>query len=195
METFSLDLGLSWWRRLVGRNPLVRTSDRIEAMARALAVVVVLMAVPCVGAFATEIREARATSYELQAIDRHETAAVAVADSRLHSRANGQSFDVLARWVAEDGVHVDVVPVADVVRAGDHVGLWVDARGRRVDAPTPSGRASTEAVGWAVLSWSAVAATAALAVHGLRRRLTSARYLEWDRALEALAGGGGRTSH
>jgi hypothetical protein len=38
MQTFTLGLRRSWWIRVLGRNPLVRTSDRVEALVLALAV-------------------------------------------------------------------------------------------------------------------------------------------------------------
>ena len=82
----------------------------------------------------------------------------------MHFYANSQTFDVRARWVAENGLHVDTIAVADMVRAGEHVGIWVDSHGRHVDAPTPPGRAGTEAVGWATLSWLVLAGMVALAL-------------------------------
>lgn len=187
VETFTLDLGRSWWARLLGRNPLVRGSDRIEAIVCAVMVMGLLGVMPVVGTFATAFREARASSYEQQAVSRHQTTALAVEDARLHAYANSQAFDVTARWVTASGLHVDTVAVADMVRSGERFGIWVDDSGQRVDPPTPPGHAATEAVGLAVLAWLTVAASAHLAVQGLRRRLNRARYVEWDRDLESLA--------
>lgn len=187
METFTLDLGRSAWVRLLGRNPLVRISDRIEVISHGLAVIVLLIAIPIAGTFAATIRQERAATYEAQAISRHESTALAIEDAAFHSHANSQTFDVKARWVGANGLHVDTIAVADMVHAGDHVGIWVDSLGRHVDAPTPPDRAGTYAVGVATLSWLAFAAVAALALHGLRRTLNRARDREWDRDLESLA--------
>ena len=40
MQTFAIGLGRGWAVRLLGRNPLVRSSDRIEVMVLGLAVLV-----------------------------------------------------------------------------------------------------------------------------------------------------------
>ena len=193
METFALDLGRSWGVRLVGRNPLVRNTDRLETFAYVLTVIILLIAIPVAGTLATATREARTAVYEREASSRHETTAVATTDARLHAGANSQTFDVSARWSADDGQHVDTVDVPDMVRRGDRFTIWVDDRGRDVGAPSPPSRAAKEAVGWAVLSWASVAALTALALRGLHCRLRRIRYIEWDRDLRSLVNGGGRS--
>jgi hypothetical protein len=50
METFTLAPVGGWIVRAFGRNPLVRTSDRIEALLLILAVTVALAAAPIAGA-------------------------------------------------------------------------------------------------------------------------------------------------
>jgi hypothetical protein len=195
MDTFTLDWGPSWAVRLVGRNQLVRSSDRLESFAVTLAAIAVLVAVPFAAAFGTSVKEARSLTYARQ-VSRHQTTASAVADARLHEQINRQTLDVKARWPAEDGIHVGTVSVPDVVRAGDRFDIWIDANGNYAEAPTPPSRAAAEAVGWAALSWIAVAAVAAAGVYALRRRLDRARYADWDRALKSLAGNdGGRANH
>jgi hypothetical protein len=52
METFTLDLP-RWMRRIREHNPLLRTSDRIEALTLVVAVVVAVLAAPFAGAVAT----------------------------------------------------------------------------------------------------------------------------------------------
>lgn len=192
METFTLHLGRAWVARLLGRNPLVRNNDRLEMIAYLLAVTILLVSIPIAGAFATTIHEARTAVYEREALSRHETTAVAMTDARMHPDANGQTFDVNARWSAEDGRHVDVVDVVDVVRRGDQFTIWVDDRGRDVGAPSPPSRAAAEAVGWAALSWAAVAAVTALGLGGLHGCLRRIRDTEWDHDLRSLSAGGGR---
>ena len=55
---------VAWWRwrlaQLRGRNPLVRTSDRIEVAVMALAIVASLAVVPFAGAIGTAIHDAHA---------------------------------------------------------------------------------------------------------------------------------------
>jgi hypothetical protein len=55
METFTLAPVGGWIVRAFGRNPLVRTSDRIEALLLILAVAVALAAAPIAGAIGTAV--------------------------------------------------------------------------------------------------------------------------------------------
>ena len=52
MQTFTIGLGRDWWVRLLGRNPLVRSRDRIEVMVLSLAVLLTVVAVPIGGRLA-----------------------------------------------------------------------------------------------------------------------------------------------
>ena len=61
METFTVGLGDRWWSRVGSRNPLVRSSDRIEAMVLSLAVLLTLVAVPIAGAIDTFVYDAHHT--------------------------------------------------------------------------------------------------------------------------------------
>ena len=45
MQTFTLGLGV-WFQRLVARNPLVRSSDRVETIAVLLIVALAVLAIP-----------------------------------------------------------------------------------------------------------------------------------------------------
>jgi len=196
MDIFTLNWCRSWLVRLFGRNELVRASDRLEAAGAAVAAVVVTLAIPIVAAVGTSLTDTWSAGYAQEALNRHPTTATALADARLHEHVHDQTFDVKARWSAEDGIHVDTVDVPDVVRRGDRFEIWVDDRGNHTGPPPPPSRAATEALGWTALTWMALAATMVAAVTGLRRRLECGRHADWDRALEALAGNdGGRANH
>lgn len=186
MDTFTLGWGRGWWVRLTGGNPLVRNGDRAEAICIALAAVVLTMAVPVVAALGTSVHDNRSALYAQQALSRHTTTATALADARLHVGVNSQTFDVKAQWSAEGVMHFGTIPAPGMVRAGEHVDMWIDDRGNHVAAAASPSRAATEAVGWSALSWMALAAAVIGAVYGLRRKLRGIRYAEWDRELESL---------
>lgn len=194
METFRIDLGRSWFVRLLGRHPLVRTSDRIEALVFAVAAVAVVLAVPIVAAMGTALHDSRSRMYTEQEQHAHSAVATALADSETTVYANAVDFSVQVRWKTFGSNHVGVTRVTDWVHAGDHVDIWVDERGDQVAAPTPPSRAGQEALGAAVLMWTVVASVAATFVVLSRRRLNRVRYDEWDRELRTLAGGGRFTS-
>ncbi|GAA2777033.1 hypothetical protein [Mycolicibacterium pallens] len=58
MQTFTLTTG-RWLQRLIGRNPIVRGSDRLEAGALVVVLIVALLALPLAGAVGTAVFDAR----------------------------------------------------------------------------------------------------------------------------------------
>lgn len=196
METFTLVWGRGWWVRLFGRNKLVRGNDRLEACCVALAAIVVIVALPVSAAWGTSVKDARESIYAQQWQTRHRIEATATEDAQADAEISRQALTVGARWSTGGRTHAGAVTPPDMVHAGDRFSIWVDDSGAPVPAPTPLGRAVSDAIGAAVLSWLAVSATLLLLVLLLRRRLTRARYGEWDRELDSLAGNdGGRTNH
>lgn len=61
METFTLGLP-QWAQRLRSRNPLLRNSDRVEALALVIAFTVVVLAIPVAGAIGTAVYDAGANA-------------------------------------------------------------------------------------------------------------------------------------
>ena len=190
MQTFTIHLGRNFLRRLLGRHPLVRTSDRIEALAVVLAVLMAVIAVPVVGAMGTAIHETRSRVYAEQALTRHVVKANAIEHSEAVPYGNAVDLNVKARWNAFGGNHVEVVPVTSAVKAGEVVDVWVDETGHRVAAPSPSGRAGEEALGAAVVVWLCFVGVVVGCVVFSRHRLNRTRYAAWDRDLKMLSGGG-----
>ncbi|MGH3677775.1 MAG: hypothetical protein ACRDU5_18985 [Mycobacterium sp.] len=79
LETFTVRLPRWPIFGLLSRNPLVRRSDRIEALVLALAVVVLLLAVPVAAAVGTVVHDSRRDVYAEQAQTRHVVTATSVA--------------------------------------------------------------------------------------------------------------------
>ncbi len=196
MEMFTVDWGRSWLVRLLGRNPLVRSTDRWETFAATLAVIAVITAVPIAAAFGTAMKDSRSAVYAQQALNRHETPATALENATLNAQVYTQTFHVRARWAAAGTVHVGTVSAPAMVHPGDRIDIWTDESGSLSRPPIPVGSAGTEAVGWAVLSWMVVAGVVATGLYGLHRTFNRARYAGWDHDLDSLAGNdGGRAAH
>jgi hypothetical protein len=188
---------VAWWRwRLAqarGRNPLVRTSDRIEVAVMALAVAISLFSVPVAGAIATAVHDNRAHAYAAEQQDRHRVAATATADTPTSPR--GTVGVVQARWQFGDVENAGAFTSEAPVKEGSRVDIWVDSKGRQVSAPAPSWQPGVDAIGAAVGFWLAVTAGAALLVALLRRGLKRARYAGWNREIASLVhDDGGRTN-
>ena len=178
METFTLAPVGGWIVRAFGRNPLVRTSDRIEALLLILAVTVALAAAPIAGAIGTAVYEARSHAIVERATSRHTVTAIAVEDS---------VTTVLPYTIDTITEHTGSFEWDDMVKAGDRLTIWVDSDGNYVGPPTPTSRAGADAVAAGLATWlGAVAATSAL-MASLRSRLNRLRYAGWERNLRCLA--------
>jgi hypothetical protein len=194
METFTLALG-GWIGRAFGRNPLVRTGDRIEAMLLMLAVTAALIAAPIAGAIGTAVYDTRSHEYAEQAMSRHTVAAKAIEDSTTSVRPNSDTITVAIRWRIDGIEHTGSVALDQTVQAGDSLTIWVDRDGNYVAPPTPASQAGSYAVGIGVLTWlGAVVATVTFTAL-LRSRLNRLRSAKWDREFKTLADDdGGRTN-
>jgi hypothetical protein len=182
---------VAWWRwrlaQAFGRNPLVRTSDRIEAAVMALAIAVSLAAMPVAGAVGTAVHDAQSRAYAAEQQERHRVTTTA----KPESGASPLGRVVAARW-----------PVGDVENAGSFQWndgtsseVWLDRQGRQVGPPAPSWHADADAVIAAMGIWLSVTAAAAILVALVRRWLKHARSAAWNRDIAILVDDtGGRTN-
>ncbi len=200
MDTFTLRLP-RWpvLLRLLGRDPLVRTTDRIEALVLVLAVVVSLLAVPIAAAVGTAVNDSRRHLYAEQADARH-TVVATVADVPASQILRTGTTIVQARWTADGAEHTGTAKAQSTTKTGDPIEIWVDNNGAQAPAPTPTTRAAVEAVTGALAIWICVAATAATLFTLTRAVCDRIRFTGWQHDLEHLVGNGdgyqrpGRTS-
>ena len=192
METFALG-PRGVFARAFGQNPLVRFSDRVETIAVLLAVAISLIGVPFAAAFGTSVHEQRAHMYAQQTHDLHQLAAVATANSTIVPRGYSVEIHVPVTWHAKGATRTDVITVAEPVRAGADVTIWLDRDGGLARPPAPPTRAGVEAVGAALAVWLGLSAVCTLVVVLIRARLDRARAKAWDHDLQTLSGDGGRS--
>jgi hypothetical protein len=181
--------------RLFSHDPLVRTSDRIEAAVVTLAALVVVIAAACAGALGTMVHDARAQMYIEQAKTRHPVVAIAVEDSKktiTPEAAPGTTGSrVYARWQANGTDHAGVIRWDEDVKAGDRLQIWVDADGNRVNQPSPASRAITDAVSVAIVAWLSVVLAVTGVVNAVRAHTSATRDAQWEREIRCLLGGEG----
>jgi hypothetical protein len=182
--------------RLFSRNPLIRTSDRIEAAVVTLAVLLVVIAAACAGVLGTIIHDTETQNYLQQAETRHAVVATAVDDSKLAVSPETTASTVSARWQVNGTDHADVLGWDYAVKAGEPLPIWVDAKGNRVDRPTPVERAAVDALSAAVVGWLIVVLAAAQVVCAVRAHANRMRDAQWERDIRCLVDDdGGRTNH
>ncbi|MCV7278380.1 hypothetical protein H7J88_01810 [Mycolicibacterium flavescens] len=182
-----------WWRwRLVhalGRNPLVRTSDRIEVTIAAMAIAAVLVAIPVAAAMATAIHDERGHAYAAQAERHLQVHATVTQASATLPRTNVSVVE--ATWSLGGVERVGRFQWDQPVRAGQSIEIVVDENGERVVPLDPWWRAGLDGTIAAITFWLAVAAAAAGCVAVSRPCLRRVRYAAWDRDIASLADDGG----
>ena len=196
METFTVRLP-RWpvLLRLTGRNPLVRTVDRIEALVLVLAVVVALLAVPIAAAAGTAIYDSGRHIYAKQANTRHTVAATVVDGDAVQPLSRTSTTAVPARWIAANTEHTGMIEAPSTIRTGETVTIWVDTTGEQVNEPTPASRAAVEAAMSAMVIWIFVAAMAAALFAVTRSACDRLRFTRWKHDLELLVGNGDDYQH
>ncbi len=181
--------------RVFSRNPLVRTSDRIDAAMIPLAVVLVAVAAVCAGLFGTIVHDVETHKYLEEAKSRHTVVATAVDDSAKGLIPESTAADVHARWKANGVDHVGLISWDRPVKAGAALQIWVDADGNRVDQPRPVALAGADAVLFAAVAWWVVVLATAQTVVVVRAHTARVRDAQWDREIRSLVeDDGGRTN-
>ncbi|WP_375481467.1 hypothetical protein [uncultured Mycobacterium sp.] len=177
MLRFTLDPWRWWPVRWFTRNPLVRKSDRVEALVIMFAIMASLGAAPVAGAVGSAVYAAGHQLYAHEALTRHPGTESAVGSNRTERVDPGTA-----------------VPV-DQAKADQTSKVWIDNDGKQVAPPTPTSVAATEGIIAAAATLLAVVipvATFALCVHSRLRRI---RYAEWERELRCLVSDdGGRNN-
>lgn len=185
METFTIGLADQWWLRVLGRNPLIRRSDRIEALVVCLAVLLCVVAIPIAAAVGTAVHDVRMRYYAEQAQARHQVTATAGEDALVEFQPNHVSFSARTSWTFAGRKHADVVAWSDRVKSGDQQTIWVNDAGDDVGPPPSPRQATSDGIGAAFAAWSLVAAASAVSVYVVRRRLERWRFAQWDREITA----------
>ena len=184
LETFTVRLPRWPIFGLFGRNPLLRASDRIEALVLALAVMVLLLAVP-VG---TAVHDSRRDVYAQQHHTRHLVTATITDDTAAQNISRTNTATMAARWSAAGAEHTGPVTAQSATKPGDHVAIWVDNNGALTDEPTPTTRAGVDAVTATLVMWAGVTAAAAILLAGTRAVCDRIRATRWQHAIDTLIG-------
>jgi hypothetical protein len=188
-DTFTLRLPRWRFVRLLGRNPLIRLSDRIEALVLALAVVMVsVLAGPIAATVGAAVHDSHSRSHAEQAQNRHTVIATVTGDKFVRRDTLGQTVTVPARWFAAGTEHTGAVSAPPRVKTGDSIDIWVAEDGSYLGPPlrTPV----DAAVAAAVATWFGVVIAAAAVFSGIRAALIRARHARWQRDFDRLVGNG-----
>jgi len=186
---------IRWWTvRVFRRSALARTADRVEAWAVAAGIVMLLVAAYPAWVVGQTGYAARSHAIAAEAASHHPVEATALGNSRSEpsiSESVETTFVVDVRWFAQNATHDAVAKVDHPVKAGDHVGIWLNDAGKVTTPPLTDADARIAAIGTVALLWLTMAAMVGAAFAMLRKVLDGARDRGWDRGLRELVGNGG----
>ena len=181
-----------WWRlRPWSANPLMRGSDRIEAVAVVLMVAAVLMLVPLAGVVGT-VSYAQLTERSHQEITGSRQVPALVLDNGVSDvsvretvpESSSVPEPVRARWEVDGIEHTGQVGLETRARVGETVRIWVDEAGNYIPAPQTGTENAIAAFGTAsaFLALGAMGCVVTvLGVHGVMNRHRMARWQqEWQ---------------
>lgn len=184
METFTAHPP-RWLSMLWDRNPLIRASDRLEAFALVLTIVLALLAAPVAGAVGTAVYDSRSRHHAEQAQSR---TAVTATVTGLPARSDPTR--VQARWFAAGAEHTGLVQARSAPRTGESFEISVNQDGSYAGPPPMS--AAREAVLVALAVWLNATAAVALVFAGVRSVLHHRRLSAWRPELVHTRDGGGK---
>ncbi|HEX7827168.1 MAG TPA: hypothetical protein VF477_19860 [Mycobacterium sp.] len=183
---------IRWYFHALGFNPLIRTTDRLEALAVLGAFITALIAIPVAGQAGDVVYASAAHTADLQSRDRHPVQAQVLAGSGrmpadVESSASGGPTSITAQWHEGTKVRTEQIASTSMAKAGDTLTIWLDDTGKVVTAPLTKDDAELSAAVASGTVWVALVAFGALAVFLIRRVLDRARYRSWERELHLLA--------
>ncbi len=184
METFTVPLPRRLFAQLFSRNPLIRATDRVEALILVFVVAVSLIAVPISAAVGTAVHDSRSRQYAEQVQTRRPVTATVIGESHPRRNLESSTVTVPARWFAAGAERTGDVTAPLTAKIGDDVAIWVDDEGRPVARPVNTAR--DEALAFAVATWWAVSALAVAMFARAHITLDRLRYDRWQQSFDRL---------
>ncbi|CAN5666338.1 membrane protein [soil metagenome] len=178
---------LSWYLRALGRNPLIRASDRLEAFAVLGVLATALFALPVAAQAGGQVYDAGVRTAEEQAQTRHSVKAVALEGSTSLPADFDNPAYVPAQWHEGSRLRTEQVIAPTEVTAGQPLTIWLDEAGKVVAAPQTAEDAELSAVAAAGTLWVVIVACSTLLALVIRRRLDRSRDRAWERELHLMA--------
>ena len=165
-----------WYLRALGFNPLIRASDRLEALAALAVLVTALLAVPAAARAGDLIYDADMRTANEQALTRHAVQAVAVDGSaRMPVDFDSPAY-VRAQWREGTHLRTEQVITPATLKPGESLKVWLDDGGKVVAAPRTPDDAKLSATVTAGSVWLAIVVCSAMLAFGFRRWLDGSRF-------------------
>jgi hypothetical protein len=199
MRAFSLRPWFWWIAHALGRNPLLRWTDRVEAWVIVFAILVALAAAPVCALAAAGVYRSHHQLYATQSSQRRTVTATVVEMGQPQHKPHTTGVTVLVVWLVgaggarggEDHVgHTEWASTDRDVNPGDRMDIWVNDGGAPVAPPTPPSQAGVDALGFGAGIWFVVMLGLTVFVGLVRSPLNRIRRVQWEREIKGFADGG-----
>jgi hypothetical protein len=183
---------LRWYVHALGFNPLIRTTDRLEALAVLAALLTALIAIPAAAQAGDLVYASAVHTADEQAHDRHAVEALVV-DGSTRMPADSEAptssapISVRAQWHEGTRVRTEQITTSSMAKTGDSLTVWLNDAGKVVAAPMTADDARLSAAVATGTVWIAIVVCGALAAFLIRRGLDRSRARSWERELDLLA--------
>jgi hypothetical protein len=169
-------------RFALGSGSLTRGSDRLQALARVLVVLILLTAIPVALSVATAAYSQSRSIAAAQSASRHQVTATLLEDAGTPDTESGPA--AVARstisWTGPAGTaRVASVPVPPGAEAGSTLRIWIDRSGDVTRRPASRGDAAGVAYASGLLTFIAIAVAATAAYLPVRSLLDRRRMRQW----------------
>ncbi|NIH84941.1 Rv1733c family protein [Amycolatopsis granulosa] len=177
-----------FWRRLhIGRNPLARTSDRVESALLLVVVLGLLVAIPLAVFTGSRTYGGQLAVSEQQHASRHLVTATVVEDAPAPVPATEGAFStsgsagVRAAWTYNGGEpKTGIVPADPGATAGTRIPVWINDAGNPTPAPITATDATTTGVLAGLFAWLVAALALSAAYWITRLVLDRRRAARWE---------------
>ncbi|MVU78378.1 hypothetical protein GPX89_14130 [Nocardia sp. ET3-3] len=177
-------LALRIWRlRPWSMNPLMRGSDRCEALLRTLVMVGLLLMVPISGAIGSTTYTRSAAQIQADHASKVQISATAVADAtQLPSSGpyRDSGYRASVRWVRGGVDSTAIVDVDKNVKAGAVVPIWVGTDGKPTRAPAGADTAALDGIGIGLMVLLLSGTCAIALLWAMEVLLSGVRNLQWE---------------
>ncbi|MFE4458003.1 hypothetical protein ACFROC_11680 [Nocardia tengchongensis] len=142
-----------WWLRPWNSNPLMRASDRWEALLRLLVVALMLLAVPVAAAVGTATYSSSAERISVENAAKTEVPATVLTEPKqtvAAGPAQAAHFEAQIQWKRDGDLGKGTIEVRRDTKVGSTVQTWLGPDGLPGDPPQPPGSAVTNGIGTGV---------------------------------------------
>ncbi|MFI7670647.1 hypothetical protein [Nocardia sp. NPDC049526] len=167
--------------RIWSPNPLLRPSDRLEAVLRLMVAFAVLVAIPVAAALGTDAYADARTRTEDTA--KSVVSAVITAEPE---RTPSHLLEAPVQWIQNGRPGTATVRVSRDAGAGDRVTVWLGATGAPTAVPRRPGTAAMTGIGVGVVVLNGTWVVAWLLLQGSTRVLARHHRAQWDRHWQKL---------